>query len=162
MAFFKRLLGLKSVPKEDSKVKEFYDDMTIDIFARTLWWEARSEGIEGIEAVACVILNRVRISKLFNGYWWGNDIIQVCQKPYQFSCWLKSDPQFQRVISVNDKDPYFLTCKRVARRAVLGLLSDKTRRATHYHADYVTPSWAKPSAETMRIGCHIFYKLIDV
>ena len=100
MAFFKRLLGLKTVPQEETEAKEFYDDMTINIFARTLWGEARSEGVEGIEAVASVILNRVRVAKLFNGYWWGNDIIQVCQKPYQFSCWLKSDPQYQRVVSV--------------------------------------------------------------
>ena len=35
---------------------------------------------------------------------------------------------------------------------------DITDGATHYHADYVKPSWAKVKTRTTRIGNHIFYR----
>ena len=35
---------------------------------------------------------------------------------------------------------------------------DITDGATHYHADYVTPSWARTKTKTIEIGDHIFYK----
>lgn len=150
------------MPSHKDEAKAFYDELTVDVLARTLWGEARSEGVQGIEAVASVILNRVEIARKLGGYWWGNDIIQVCQKQYQFSCWLKSDVQYSRVVSVDENDKYFVTCKRVARRAVLGLLVDSTRGASHYHADYVDPSWADKSKVTVKIGRHIFYRLVEV
>ena len=53
-----------------------------------------------MEAVAAVILNRVRIARERGGYWWGDTIIRVCQKPYQFSCWNKHDPNYGRLLRV--------------------------------------------------------------
>ena len=38
-----------------------------DILARTLYGEARGEGIDGIEAVACVIMNRYKARKWYTG-----------------------------------------------------------------------------------------------
>ena len=35
---------------------------------------------------------------------------------------------------------------------------DITEGATHYHADYVNPNWAKTLAYTTRIGTHKYYK----
>jgi spore germination cell wall hydrolase CwlJ-like protein len=35
---------------------------------------------------------------------------------------------------------------------------DITDGATHYHADYVKPSWAKTKVRTTEIGDHIFYR----
>ena len=35
---------------------------------------------------------------------------------------------------------------------------DITDGATHYHADYVKPDWAKTKTRTTEIGDHIFYK----
>ena len=35
---------------------------------------------------------------------------------------------------------------------------DITDGATHYHADYVSPSWAKTKTRTTEIGDHIFYR----
>ena len=89
-----------------------------DILARTIWGEARGEGVEGMKAVANVVLNRVKISKDRGGFWWGNDITSVCKKPFQFSCWNKSDPNFKKLQIVDTKDLYFSTALRIARRAV--------------------------------------------
>ena len=35
---------------------------------------------------------------------------------------------------------------------------DITDGATHYHADYVKPSWAKTKTKTVEIQDHIFYR----
>ncbi|MAQ71803.1 MAG: hydrolase [Alphaproteobacteria bacterium] len=162
MKFLKKLLPLKAVPTKQDEAKAFYKELEVDVMARTLWGEARSEGVKGLEAVAAVILNRVKVARKFSGYWWGNDIIQVCQKPYQFSCWNKSDPQYSRLLALTEEDKYFVTCKRIARRAVEGQVEDVTQGATHYHADYVSPAWADPRKNTVTIGRHIFYKLVEV
>lgn len=146
---------------EQQKQQEYYRELEIDTLARTIFGEARGEPIEGLEAVANVILNRARISAKKGRYWWGNGIIGVCQKPYQFSCWNRGDPSYQRLISVTEKNIHFATCLRIARRAVIGALKDNTNGATHYHADYVSPYWAKGETPVITIGRHIFYKLVE-
>lgn len=150
----------------DPGAAKFYAALEIDVLARTLWGEARGEGKAGMEAVACVILNRVEIARKLHGYWWGNNIMQVCQKPFQFSCWNKSDPNFRKLTSVTENDIYFATALRVARRAVLGFVKDPTYGATHYHARNLTgnsaPDWAKGQKPTAVIGRHVFYHLTEV
>lgn len=139
-----------------------YNDMEIDVLARTLWGEARNQGSAGMQAVACVILNRVRVARHFGGYWWGNDIRAVCHKPYQFSCWNRNDPNLRKLIAVTESDIHFATAKRIARRAVLGFLDDQTYGADHYHARHVAPAWAKGRRPSNVIGQHIFYKLVEI
>lgn len=147
---------------EKSFAQSFYDDLVVDTLARTLWGEARGEGPQGMEAVACVILNRVHVAQAKGGYWWGSDIISVCQKPYQFSCWNRSDPNYKQLQAVTEKDIHYATAVRIARRAVAETLADTTGGATHYHAKYVSPDWASGQKPTAIIGNHIFYKLIEV
>ncbi len=139
---------------------DFYRGLEIDVLARTLWGEARGEGEAGMEAVASVVLNRVKIAQERGGYWWGGNIIQVCQKPYQFSCWNRSDPSYLKLTAVDGKNRDFTLAQRVARRAVNGQIKDTTGAATHYHATYVSPYWAKGKMPTTQIGAHIFYRLI--
>ena len=43
-------------------------DRDIEIMAKTIYGEARGEGEEGMEAVACVIMNRYNARKWFTGY----------------------------------------------------------------------------------------------
>ncbi len=142
-----------------AKIEAFYHNTSIDVLARTLWGEARGEGSAGMEAVACVILNRVKRAEKEGSFWWGNNIIQVCQKPYQFSCWNRSDPNYKTLQAVQSDDLYFASALRVARRAVAGTLEDMTNGSTHYHADYITPYWAKGETPRTKIGRHVFYRL---
>tara|TARA_Y100001001_G_scaffold135791_1_gene136908 strand:- start:551 stop:1066 length:516 start_codon:yes stop_codon:yes gene_type:complete len=132
--------------------------LEVDILARTIWGEARGEGKTGMEAVACVILNRHKRAKEVGGYWWGNTVIEICQKPYQFSCWNKSDPNRGKLLSVSEDNPYFATALRIARRALLGVLSDITKGATHYHTQSVKPYWMRYMDVMAHINNHIFYK----
>lgn len=161
--FLKPLSGKGKRDQESAaEAAAFYKEMEIDVLARTLWGEARGEGDKGMEAVAAVVLNRVAYAEGRAGYWWGNDIISVCQKPYQFSCWNRSDPSYLKLQAVTDKDRHFATALRIARRAVAGTLIDATVGASHYHADYVSPYWAKGQKPTVTIGRHIFYNLMEV
>lgn len=136
-------------------------EMEIDVLARTLWGEARGEGTTGMQAVACVILNRLRVARRKGKFWWGNDVIGICQKPYQFSCWNKSDPNFRAVSAVDAGDVHFATAQRLARRVMIGVVDDVTEGATHYHAAGMVPDWARNEKPCAVIGRHIFYRLED-
>ena len=67
----------------------------IDILARTIYGEARGEKTAGKKAVACVIMNRYKAKKWFSG----KTIAETCQKPWQFSCWNKNDPNRQKIMN---------------------------------------------------------------
>jgi len=157
MKIFLKLLTGKSGGK--SFAQNFYDELVVDVLARTLWGEGRGEGPQGMEAIASVILNRVAVAEAHGGYWWGKDIISVCQKPYQFSCWNRSDPNYRQLQAVTDKDIHFVTAQRIARRAVAYTLADTTNGATHYHTKSILPDWAQGQTPSAMIGNHIFYKL---
>lgn len=154
-----RAVGGADVPKPADS-ESYYRELEIDVLARTLWGEARGEGTAGMQAVANVVLNRVKIAQEHGKYWWGNNIIQVCQKPYQFSCWNRSDPNFRKLQAVGMDDLYFATAKRLARRAAAGKLEDITYGATHYHAAGFEPYWVAGERPCAVIGKHIFYHLL--
>lgn len=136
-------------------------DLTIDILAKTIFGEARGEPLSGQEAVASVIMNRVSISQKKGRYWWGNSIAEVCQKPYQFSCWNLDDPNYKILLKANEDNPIFATCKRIARRAAAGLLEDRTSGATHYHVKWLRPKWSVGKIPCAEIGNHVFYNDIE-
>ncbi|MBT4769295.1 MAG: cell wall hydrolase [Rhodospirillaceae bacterium] len=137
----------------------------VDILARTLYGEARGEGVSGLEAVASVVMNRLTIAdkKAAQGarHWWGNDAGEICGRPFQFSCWNEGDPNRAVIAALQPGDKLFDCCRRIARRAVNGVLEDKTRGATHYHAQGVFPSWARGKAPSVEIGHHLFYNDIE-
>ena len=136
-------------------------EQAVDILARTLWGEARGQPVRGIEAVAAVIVNRVRAAERRGGFWWGDSVVAVCRKPYQFSCWNVNDPNRAKLLAVTPADPMFATCLRVARRAVAGLLPDPTGGATHYHATGLHPDWAAGHCPSAEIGRHVFYNTTE-
>lgn len=127
----------------------------VDILARTLFGEARNQGKEGMEAVACVVLNRARAPG-----WWGHSLISVCLKRSQFSCWNKDDPNYPLLKAVDEYDATFRHALEVAQKAKDGLLADSTGGATHYFERHLKPppAWASRLTFTGRIGDHLFYK----
>jgi len=133
----------------------------VDVLARTLWGEARGESVRGIEAVAAVVMNRVRRARERGGWWWGGDVVSVCRKPLQFSCWNPDDPNRAKLLAVTPADPVFATCLRTARRAVAGLLPDPTEGATHYHRTGIHPAWAQGRCACVEIGRHLFYNDVE-
>ncbi len=132
----------------------------VDILARTIWGEARGDGVPGMQAVAAVILNRVHIAQNSGrAYWWGKDIITVCTKPYQFSCWNADDPNRAQLLAVTTQDNTFRQALQIARQALAGQLIDPTNGATHYHTLTIKPSWSENKLPNCLIKSHIFYDL---
>ena len=131
----------------------------IDIMARTLWAEARGEGDLGIRAVACVIMNRFREKKWYSFLNGTHTIAGVCQKPAQFSCWNKSDPNRSKLLTINESDLIFRECMIIAETAMDGKLEDITFGANHYFASWISkPKWADKMQFCITIGQHNFYK----
>ena len=91
--------------------------------------------------------------------WWGNDIVEVCLWPYQFSCWNDSDPNNKimlRAENINDKE--FKECLEVAKAAVLGALTDNTFNSTHYiNPAVASPAWARGLEPVLTIKDHTFF-----
>lgn len=139
-------------------IQKFSD---LDIIARTLYGEARGEvanvGIIGLEAVASVIWNRWKSSPTY----FGNTPRDVCLKPYQFSCWNKSDPNLKVLLEPNINDGTYALCRRVAEAYLSGYGDDVVKGADHYHAVWMTtPSWALGKNPVVDIGIHRFYRLL--
>ena len=130
-----------------------------DILARTLWGEARGEGPAGQIAVAWTIRNRV-----FDGNtksWWGEGYAGVCQKPYQFSCWNRNDPNFP-YLSGTKAIPFreFAQAQIAADQVIAGKVPDPTSGATHYYATTMpaAPVWAAKAKQTLKLGHHVYFK----
>lgn len=134
----------------------------VDVLARTIYGEARGELVRSQEAVAAVVINRVRRARQRNGrYWWGSSIEEVCLKSWQFSCWNSDDTNRKKIEAVTADTETFQTCLRVARRAVSGTLKDPTNGATHYHVTGLQPAWARRRAPSAEIGNHQFYNDVE-
>jgi spore germination cell wall hydrolase CwlJ-like protein len=134
-----------------------------DVLARTLWGEARGEGLAGMVAVAWSIRNRVDMDLHNDGKpdWWGEGYTQVCQKPYQFSCWNKGDPN-QPYLSGAKQIPFreLAQCRIAADQVIDGKVADPTGGATHYYATSMpkAPAWTVGAKMTLTLGHHIFFK----
>ena len=124
-----------------------------DCLARGVYFEARGETELGQAAVAQVILNRVRnpaypatiCGVVYQNKKWRNR----CQ--FSFAC----DGIRDRIRSPRA----WKTAQRVAKGVTEGTIwLDKVGDATHYHAAYVRPRWARAMKKTDRIGRHIFYR----
>lgn len=122
-----------------------------DYMARTIYGEARGEGKKGMQAVANVIMNRVK-----KGGWYGASIKDVVLKPYQFSCWNENDPN--RMIIINANAAQLKTAREIADKVISGELKDITGGATHYYANSISaPYWTKSMTKTATVGNHYFY-----
>ncbi|KIT17200.1 cell wall hydrolase [Jannaschia aquimarina] len=117
-----------------------------------IYFEARGEPVPGQVAVAEVILNRVdsqrypdTICKVVNQ---GTGRLHACQ--FSYTC--DGIPE-----QVTEKRAWDRAGK-IARAMIDGAPRSLTADATHYHADYVDPYWAKVYPRTAQVGTHIFYK----
>lgn len=143
-------------PDEESLQSPVKPGSPADTLARTIYGEARGESVRGKEAVAAVVMNRVR-----RPGWWGRSVEEVCRRPWQFSCWNDNDPNCVKIQRVKDDDRVFRICVRIARRAIAGVIDDPTKGATHYHVRGMLPPWARKLAPSAEIGNHLFYNDVE-
>ena len=116
-------------------------------------FEAGNEPVEGQEAVAQVILNRVRHqaypSTVCGVVYQGSERKTGCQ--FTFTC----DGSLRRGRS----QASLSRAQIVAERVLAGRSTALVGGATHYHADYVSPYWAPSLVRVAKIGLHIFYRM---
>lgn len=128
-----------------------HDPEELRCMALSMYWEARSEGREGMIAVGAVVLNRV-----------GNDEFpdSVCgvvfdggeTPPCQFSWWCdgKSD-------TPGEHEQW-----EVAQRLAADMLSnppqDPTDGALFFHHEGIEVPWRIARTRTVRIADHIYYR----
>ncbi|MGB8276379.1 MAG: cell wall hydrolase [Methylovirgula sp.] len=122
--------------------------------AEAIYFEARGEPDEGQAAVAQVVLNRVSSglypSTICGVVYQNRHHYHACQ--FSFACEGRSlratEPEAWR------------TAMRIAEEVTDGktYVAD-VGAATHYHADYVRPYWARHLKRMDVIGHHIFYEL---
>ena len=124
--------------------------------AANIYHEARSEPLVGQIAVAEVTLNRVE-SKHFPNTVCGV-VKQSSSKGCSFSwyCDGRSDNPFEQgafqeaiILSQIMLDNH---TRPIDKKVIV--VGDK---ATHYHADYVTPYWSNSYKKIDKVGNHIFY-----
>ncbi len=122
--------------------------------AQAVYFEARSEPEEGQAAVAQVVLNRV-MSGLYPASVCGvvfqnQQRHNACQ--FSFAC-------EGRALRVSEPEAWSRAV-RIAKEVAEGsaYVSD-VGGSTHYHANYVRPTWARALTKMDVIGHHIFYKL---
>jgi spore germination cell wall hydrolase CwlJ-like protein len=121
--------------------------------ASGIYFEARGESVRGQAAVAQVILNRVRNPAYPD---------TICGVVYQNEDW-RNRCQFSFACD-NIKDrigsqEHWQTAREVAMAVTAGKIwLPEVGSATHYHAVYVRPAWAKTMKKVGRIGLHVFYR----
>ncbi len=117
-----------------------------------VYYEAALESTEGQEAVAQVILNRVRDPNYPNTIcgvvFEGAERTTGCQ--FSFTC--------DGALAQAPVGWAWNRARAVAERALAGYVATKVGTATHYHADYVHPWWAPTLGKITQIGAHIFYR----
>ena len=120
--------------------------------AQAIYYEARSEPRVGQLAVADVVLNRTRSALYPNSIcevvYQGSERRTGCQ--FSFTC----DGSMQARLNQRK----WKSSQDLAGAILAGVRVPVSRNATHYHANYVTPYWAKSLTPTATIGTHKFYK----
>lgn len=154
LAIFAKRQPVKPVPTVPSPAPKVVQRAPLpvtpaeDTLARTIWAEARLQGVPGMTAVACVVLNRV----LHPG-WWGHDVVSVCRAREQFSCWNADDPQHDAIRATVIPGQAFQDALQIAAKAVRGELADVTHGADHYYAETIAaPKWARGKLPTYTCG----------
>ena len=150
-------------------------DRAPECLALNMYYEARSQGTAGLFAVSAVVLNRVNDTRF------PNSVCEVVEQGPVRESWKtrknESLPQSKRkYYPIKNRCQFSWFCdgksdtprNKKMYQELLDLaklimyneliLVDITDGALFYHADYVTPGWAKTKQKTVEIQDHIFYR----
>ena len=133
--------------------------------ALNTYHEAKNQSTVGQIATAQVVMNRVEDSRF------PNTVCEVVKQGPTRPSWedpnkeypIKHRCQFSWYCDGKSDVPKNEKAWKKAQDVAFLVLYDKitldvTEGATHYHATYVKPAWAKTKKRTTRIEKHIFYR----
>jgi hypothetical protein len=124
----------------------------LECLTEAVYYEARSEPIEGQEAVAQVVLNRVRNpafpSSVCGVVYQGAERRTGCQ--FTFTC--------DGSMLARREPEAWERARRVAQAALDGAVYAPVGLATNYHTTAILPWWAQSLSKIATIGTQIFYR----
>jgi spore germination cell wall hydrolase CwlJ-like protein len=124
----------------------------LNCLASAVYYEAGNQDVDGERAVAQVVLNRVRHPAFPNSVcgvvYEGSTRPTGCQFTFTCDGSLSRQPDAEGWRRAWD----------VAEQALSGYVYAPVGWATHYHADYVLPTWASSMAKNAIVGAHLFYR----
>jgi hypothetical protein len=124
----------------------------LQCLSQAVYYEAAREPTKGQEAVAQVVLNRLRHpaypKSVCGVVYQGSARTTGCQFTFTCDGALKWAPE----------PALWARAQAVARRALSGFVLKDVGSATHYHANYVAPYWAPTLVKMSQVGAHIFYR----
>ncbi len=148
-------------------------ERALECLTKNVYFEANNQSYAGQLAVALVVANRVRSDEhpdsvcgvIYEGpvyeSWRTSQLLDIPEdeRVYyprrhrcQFSWYCDGKSDVPRNLEALAK------AELAARQVLRGRVHDFTQNATHYHADYVNPKWAKTRTFIVQIGNHLFYK----
>lgn len=123
-----------------------------DCLTQAVYYEARGEGVDGMRAVAQVILNRVRHPAFPK---------TICGVVYQ-GAYRGVSCQFSFVCNGAMAGPVeawaWRRAKDVAAAALEGYVMKSVGTATHFHTLSVDPVWSGNMVRIATVGSHVFYQ----
>jgi hypothetical protein len=144
--------GLPAAPFDMSQRSPVDMGNALECLTAAVYYEARSESVEGQRAVAQVVLNRVRhpaFPKSVCGVvYQGSNRSTGCQ--FTFTC----DGSLNR----HRQPAAWDRAQRIAADALSGYVFPTVGVATHYHTTAIHPWWADSLAKAVTIGAHVFYR----
>jgi len=146
--------GLPIRPMRPFVLKADANDRTraVHCMAQAIYYEAAREPLRGQQAVAQVVLNRMRHpaypKSVCGVVFQGAARATGCQFTFTCDGSLRWAPQVDLWRRAED----------VAKRALAGYVDKDVGSATHYHANYVAPYWAPTLVKMTQVGAHIFYR----
>jgi spore germination cell wall hydrolase CwlJ-like protein len=127
-------------------------ERALNCLTQAVYYEAAGEGADGGRAVAQVVLNRMRHpgypASVCGVVYQGAERPSGCQFTFTCDGSLAHQP---------DADGWRRAWK-VAEDALSGSVYAPVGWATHYHANYVLPTWASSMAKNAIVGAHLFYR----
>jgi|TARA_R110002074_G_scaffold114847_3_gene245529 spore germination cell wall hydrolase CwlJ-like protein len=138
---------------------DFNDHPEEKCLALNIYFEARGSILADKAGVADVVMNRVRDSRypdtickvVKQGYKHPNGAMKRHKCQFSWYCDGKSD-------TPADLDRWYEAQTIAWFMSKADKFRSITEGATHYHADYVEPSWAESLQIIGKIGTHIFYR----
>lgn len=127
----------------------------IDIFARTIMGEGQGGNLRQHEAVAAALINRLRRAGA------NASIAALCLAPGAYACWDAANPVRARILAATPAHPLFAACRRIAKRALAGALSDPVSGASHFHRHGDLPLWSRGKKPCALMGVFLFYNNVE-
>ena len=138
--------------RELARAKQLAD---LECLARNVYYEARGEPADGQYAVAEVTMNRLASSRYPD---------TVCAVVHE-KRWDELRGRYVGAFAWTEFDAMaepegeaWDAARKVAEDVYFGRAPRQLDGATHFHATYLKPSWAKQRKRVARIGGHVFYR----